>query len=79
VVEPALIALIAEQLRLPPEEHLDGATPLVQGGLALDSIRLLELCDAVERRFGVELDEDDLASLTTIGALAARLEAKLAP
>jgi acyl carrier protein len=76
-VEKHLIELITARLSLPPGTVLDGTTAFGRGGLALDSIRLLELADAVERRFGVELDGDDLAAMTTIGAFAARLEAKL--
>jgi acyl carrier protein len=76
-VEQDLIALIVARLALPPDVVLDATTRFTAGGLSLDSIRMLELTDAVEKHFGVELDAGDLAAMTTIGAFAARLREKL--
>lgn len=51
-----------------PNEH----TPLLEGGLELDSIALLELVVAVERAAGVRLRSEDLdgRALATVGSLA---------
>lgn len=46
--------------------------------LELDSVRLLTLAVAVEDRFRVCLDEDDEASIETVGDLAAVVGEKLA-
>lgn len=59
--------------------ELDYRGPLVRESrliedLGLDSIRLLTLAVAVEDRFNVCLDEQDEASLVTVGDLIAVIE-----
>jgi acyl carrier protein len=53
-------------------ESLGPDTPLVEGGLALDSVSLLELIVAVEESFGVTVEDEDLSLelVATIGSLA---------
>jgi acyl carrier protein len=45
-------------------EDLDDAVPLFEGGLALDSVVLVELIDFIEKRFHILLP-DDLLNLET--------------
>ena len=52
-------------------------TPLVGGGLSLDSVAVLELLVGLENEWGVELGPDALleaAALRTVGSLAGYLD-----
>jgi acyl carrier protein len=58
----------------------DDATPIFQGGLALDSIALLEIVVGLEERFGLRLrPEDGAQAFATIGTLTAFVAARRAP
>ena len=46
--------------------------------LEADSIDLIEISGAVERAFGVEIPDEDLYELETVGAFAALIAAKRA-
>ena len=54
---------------------------LVGGGVALDSIEILELVVVIEERLGVELGTADLtpANLETFARLAALVDARRSP
>jgi acyl carrier protein len=72
----ALAALLAELLggepeRYAPDTELFGSLP------ELDSLALVELITAIEGRFGIELDEDDITAevFGTVESLAAHVDA----
>jgi acyl carrier protein len=72
--------LVVEALELHvPEGELNGPDGL-RAAVALDSVALLELIVAIERRFGVTLEEDwlDLERLGDLPALADYLVARSA-
>ena len=71
----AIAALAEEKLGSPGP--IEPETRLVED-LDLDSIRLLTLAMEVEDHFRICLDEDDEASITTVGDLVAVVEDKLA-
>jgi acyl carrier protein len=53
--------IIAHELDVRIAEHdIDPAVPLLEGGLALDSIVLYELISLVEKRFGFEFSDQHL-------------------
>ena len=51
---------------------LTGATPLIEGGLNLDSVNLLELLVRIEETFGITVEDEDIRAelFTTIESLA---------
>lgn len=74
--EVALAGLLAELLggdpeRYAPDTELFGSLP------ELDSLALVELITAIEERFGIELDEDDITAevFGTVESLAAHVDA----
>jgi acyl carrier protein len=73
--------VLAEVLGDPAAADLPADTPLLAGGLGLDSATVVRLLGAVRRETGVDVaDEDlDLASLATLGTLADFVEARTAP
>ena len=58
---------------------LTADTPLVEEGLNLDSINLLELLVRVEDAFGITIEDEDISAelFTTLGSLAACVQQKL--
>ena len=55
-------------------------TSLVEGGLNLDSVALLELIVSVEEAFGVSIEDEELSAdlVASIGSLAAFVQHKRA-
>ena len=51
-------------------EELDATVPLFEGGLALDSVVLVELISFIEKRFNIALP-DDVLTLETFQSLQA--------
>ena len=51
-------------------EELDATVPLFEGGLALDSVVLVELISFIEQRFNIALP-DDVLTLETFQSLQA--------
>jgi acyl carrier protein len=45
-------------------EDLDETVPLFAGGLALDSVIIVELISFIEKRFGIELQDEALNTET---------------
>ncbi len=79
--ETKIAANVLEAVRALAAEELDYRGPLVLESrliedLDLDSIRLLTLAVAVEDHFGICLDEEEDASLHTVGDLVALVRAK---
>jgi acyl carrier protein len=58
---------------------LDPELPLVEGGLELDSVALLELIGALEEQLEFQFQESDLrtSSFRTVGSLSAVVAARL--
>ena len=77
----AVRRLLAETVGDPAAADLPADTPLLAGGLGLDSATVVRLLVAVRRELGVDVaDEDlDLASLATVGTLADFVAARAAP
>jgi acyl carrier protein len=59
-------------------DTLDAASPLLGSLPELDSLGVAELVVALEQRFDVEFDDDDVSADTfeTLGSLAAVVEAR---
>lgn len=82
-IEHELKALIIDALKLDettPDE-IDSEAPLVEAGLGLDSIDVLELAAALQRRFGVVSEGDDQTNAriyATVSSLADFLEVQQA-
>jgi acyl carrier protein len=82
-IEQELKVLIIDALKLDettPEE-IESEAPLVSAGLGLDSIDVLELAAALQRRFGVVTDGDDQTNAriyASVSSLADFLETQQA-
>lgn len=72
-----LRSLVANELGLNLEiEDVDADAPLLEGGLNLDSLAIVELITLIEKTFGFEFGEQDLnmeafASLRTLAGVIA--------
>jgi len=55
-----IVLIITETLKVNPSS-LSAGTKLIEGGLALGSLQLIELIVEIERRFGISLDGELLA------------------
>ena len=64
----------------PAGEALDAASPLLGSLPELDSMAVVTLIGALEERFGITVDDDDISASTfeTLGSLAAFVEQKAA-
>lgn len=62
-------------LEAPPE------TPLLRDGIGLDSLGATMLLTQIERRYGVDIAQEDLNldALASIGTLAAYMSGRLSP
>lgn len=58
---------------------IDAGTPLLGNLPELDSMAVLELVAALEQRFGVTIDDEDLTAeaFNTLGSLTALVDSKL--
>jgi acyl carrier protein len=58
---------------------IDAGTPLLGNLPELDSMAVLELVAALEQRFGVTIDDDDVTAeaFDTLGSLTALVDSKL--
>jgi acyl carrier protein len=64
----------------PAGESLDATSPLLGSLPELDSMAVVTLLGALEERFGIEVDDDDISASTfeTLGSLAAFVAQKSA-
>ena len=73
MVEAPLIAEVVEIVRevgkLPPETIVEAQTCLVDD-LGIDSLDLVGMLLQIQDRFGVVIDDDDVANLRRVGDLA---------
>jgi acyl carrier protein len=71
-IERELKVLIIDALKLDETtpDDIDSEAPLVSAGLGLDSIDLLELAAALQRRFGVVSDGDDQTNARIYGSVS---------
>lgn len=76
----AVVDALRGSQRLSGELALRADTVLLDGGLALDSVAVLELLVALENRFALRIDEHEVTAenLQTVGALAELMTSKLA-
>ncbi|MBM4042152.1 MAG: acyl carrier protein [Planctomycetes bacterium] len=74
-----VVRVLGEAVGLADTAAIGPDTPLVGGGLSLDSVAVLELLVGLENEWGVELDPDALLeadALRTVGTLAAYLDGR---
>jgi acyl carrier protein len=77
----AVKAVVVETLGVEDRaESLGGASPLLGAIPELDSMAVIELVVALERRFDITVDDEDITAETfeTIGSLAAFVDGKIA-
>ncbi|MDX2167909.1 MAG: acyl carrier protein [Deltaproteobacteria bacterium] len=72
-----VIALVARCAGAPADLAFDADTRLIDGGLSLDSLRVLELSVAVEEHFSITLAPADLERFATVGSLAELVRCRL--
>jgi acyl carrier protein len=75
-VKPVVVETLGVEDRA---DSLGAATPLLGSMPELDSMAVIELVVALERRFDITVDDEDITAETfeTLGSLAAFVEAKL--
>lgn len=68
----AIVEVVRTSQRLADAEPLDGQTILLDRGLALDSVALLDLVLALEARFEIRIGDEDVraANFETIARVA---------
>jgi acyl carrier protein len=77
-IEAHIARVLSESIRPGGNATLGRDTSLLEGGLDLDSVELLELVVTLEKSFEVTIEDDELKIelFETIGSLAAFLGAK---
>lgn len=73
-MNPSLMEILVTDLRLDPQA-LHPESRLEDAGL--DSLTLVELSVQLRDRSGVQIGEDELSSVTTVGALDRMVEERL--
>ena len=66
---------IAEQLNIPAEQ-VTAESRLIED-LQADSLDIVELIMGLEERYDIEIPDEDLPSLQTVGSIVDYIEAKL--
>lgn len=77
---PTLKAILAEDLNLNLDKaRIDEHVPLLEDGLGLDSIVLVELIGVVESKFGFQFQDSDLrtASFKNLRTLAETISKRI--
>jgi acyl carrier protein len=67
--------IIVRELALDKEEVVSEAH--LQDDLGADSLALLNLAEAIETRYGIEIQGDDLVDLANLGELVKLVESKI--
>ncbi|GHC68338.1 acyl carrier protein [Streptomyces flavofungini] len=70
-----LRALIAEELELPLEEVTDQAD--LKNDLDVDSLTAMEVAVQLEKKYRIKIDEEEIASLTTLEIIHQLVAAKV--
>ena len=75
----SVISIVRASQSLPADELLDGKTHLLDQGLALDSVALLELALALEGRFECRFEAHELTTenFETVTGVAKLIDLKL--
>ena len=56
-----LKSMFSKKLEIDEEaDKLDGSTPLIDYGIGVDSVSTMELIVALEKEFGIEIDEAEV-------------------
>jgi acyl carrier protein len=79
-VEARIKRIIVEKLELGTKtKQLTSETPLIDGGLNMDSINVLELISLIEEEFGIVVRDEDMniELLGNIGSLAAYVRTQM--
>jgi acyl carrier protein len=79
-VEARIKRIIVEKLELGTKtKQLTSETPLIDGGLNMDSINVLELISLIEEEFGIVVGDEDMniELLGNIGSLAAYVRTQM--
>jgi acyl carrier protein len=76
-VTPKIVAALADYLKrdpktIKPDLHL-------RDDLGLDSMAVIELLYKIEETFDLQIPDQDLVSLSTVGAVAKYVDQRLAP
>ena len=66
-----IVVLALDKEAVVPEAHL-------QDDLGADSLGLLALAEAIDKRFGIELQSDDLVDIHNVGEFVKLVESKIA-
>ena len=74
-VSEAVKAVIAEELSMEAESVKDSAT--FETDLQADSLTVVELVMSIEEKFGIDIPEEDLEGLKTVGDLVRYIEDKV--
>ena len=69
-------AMLAESFGLAPEEIMPESK--LEADLGINSLELAELALRCDEEFGVDIDEEDIHRLITVGDVAAYIEEKKA-
>jgi acyl carrier protein len=79
-VEQQIARILGSGIVTDVDALLSAETPLVEGGLNLDSVNLLELLVRVEEAFGVTIEDEDISAelFSTLGSVAAFVRQKRA-
>ena len=76
-IQERVIGVIRSAAGISGTNPMDAETALIGGGIALDSVAVLEILVALEKEFHLEMDADALLeakALQTIGTLAKFIE-----
>ncbi len=76
-ITPKIVSALAEYLKRDPKTiHSDHH---LRDDLGLDSMAVIELLYKIEEAFDIQIPDQDLVSLSTVGAVADYVEHRLAP
>jgi acyl carrier protein len=70
IKEIIVTVLALDEEGVVPEAHL-------QDDLGADSLALLNLAEALEKRYGIEIPSDDLVDIANVGELVKLVESKI--